>query len=80
MVVFRSAVDHVVPAASSQTVIQQVASPDVTEHVLADSFHVAVLDNDAPQIFAESAAFARRVMKRRAVTGSSADLGAGDAV
>jgi carboxylesterase len=80
VVVFRSAVDHVVPAASSQAVIQQVASPDVTEHVLPDSYHVAVLDNDAPMIFAESAAFARRVLARRTGTDSSADVGAGDAV
>jgi len=61
VVVFRSAVDHVVPASSSQLVIQHVGSTDVTERVLADSFHVAVLDNDAPLIFAESAAFVRRV-------------------
>lgn len=78
VVVFRSAVDHVVPAISSQTVVQQIASPDVAEHVLSDSFHVAVLDNDAPRIFAESAVFARAVLARGSE--SSADVGAGDAV
>ncbi len=61
LVVFRSAVDHVVPASSSQLVVQQAGSTDVTEHILADSFHVAVLDNDAPFIFAESAAFISRL-------------------
>ena len=82
IVVFRSAVDHVVPAASSQTVIQQVASKDVTEHVLPESYHVAVLDNDAPQIFSQSAAFARDVLQRRSTSGSGSgtDIGAGDAL
>ena len=72
VLVFRSAVDHVVPALSSQVVIQEVGSADVSEQVLAESYHVAVLDNDAPQIFAESAAFARRVL--------GAGVGAGDAL
>jgi len=44
----------------------------VSEQVLAESYHVAVLDNDAPQIFTESAAFARRVL--------GAGVGAGDAL
>jgi len=70
-IVFRSSVDHVVPTLSSQVVIQEIGATDVTEKVLANSYHVAVLDNDAPQIFAESAAFARRLL---------ADVGAGDAV
>jgi carboxylesterase len=72
VLVFRSAVDHVVPALSSQVVIQEVGAADVSEQVLAESYHVAVLDNDAPQIFAESAAFARRVL--------GAGVGAGDAL
>lgn len=82
VVVFRSAIDHVVPAVSSQTVIGQVGSLDVTEHVLAESYHVAVLDNDAPQIFAESAAFGRRVLSTRAegAAAAAADVGTGDAV
>lgn len=79
LVVFRSAVDHVVPAISSQIVIQEVASPDITEHVLPDSYHVAVLDNDAPFIFIESAAFARRVLQQRA-RDESAGVGADDAL
>lgn len=69
IVVFRSEVDHVVPASSSATVIAQVASTDVTEHVLADSFHVAVLDNDAPRIFAESVTFIERLTVRRSTNG-----------
>jgi carboxylesterase len=38
-----------------------VSSRDITERVLTNSFHVATLDNDAPQIFEESAEFIRRV-------------------
>jgi carboxylesterase len=72
VVVFRSAVDHVVPSLSSQVVLQEVGSADVSERVLDESYHVAVLDNDAPQIFAESEAFVRRVL--------AADVGAGDAL
>ncbi len=33
----------------------------MTETLLEDSYHVATLDNDAPRIFADSAAFIRRL-------------------
>jgi carboxylesterase len=72
VVVFRSAVDHVVPSISSQVVLQEVGSADVSERVLDESYHVAVLDNDATQIFTEAEAFVRRVL--------AADVGAGDAL
>ncbi len=79
VVVFRSAVDHVVPASSAQLVIQQVGSTDVSEHVLADSFHVAVLDNDAAFIFDESADFIRRVAARDAAAAAGrTGQGSGD--
>ena len=38
-----------------------VSSRDLTERILENSYHVATLDNDAPTIFEESAAFIRRV-------------------
>ena len=57
LLLFRSAVDHVVEPLSAQLITQRVSSPDVTERVLEDSYHVATLDNDAELIFAESAAF-----------------------
>jgi carboxylesterase len=57
----RSAQDHVVPAESSRVVLERVASTDVTELVLADSYHVATLDNDAPALFAAADAFVERV-------------------
>lgn len=61
MVVFRSAVDHVVPTSSPELVLARVSSCDLTDVPLLSSFHVATLDEDAPVIFAGSAAFARRV-------------------
>lgn len=57
---FRSAVDHVVPASSLALLTAGATSTTVTERVLADSFHVATLDNDAPAIFSESTQFIRK--------------------
>lgn len=61
LLLFRSADDHVVDPSSGRIILDTVSSRDVTERVLANSFHVATLDNDAPQIFEESADFIRRV-------------------
>lgn len=61
VLLYRSAVDHVVEASSSARVLAGISSTDVEHHVLADSYHVATLDNDAPTILAGSLAFARRV-------------------
>jgi carboxylesterase len=59
LLVFRSAEDHVVEPASGALIMSSVSSTDVREIVLADSYHVATLDNDAPLIFAESLEFVR---------------------
>jgi carboxylesterase len=56
---FRSAVDHVVPASSLALLRAGATGTTVTERVLANSYHVATLDYDAPQIFAESLTFIR---------------------
>ncbi len=61
ILLFRSAVDHVVDPSSASIIASKVSSSDVTERVLENSYHVATLDNDAPAIFEESAAFIRRV-------------------
>ncbi|WP_336922654.1 alpha/beta hydrolase [Aquipuribacter sp. SD81] len=58
---FRSAVDHVVPASSSAAVLAGVSSTDVEQVVLPDSYHVATLDHDAATVFGGSLALARRV-------------------
>ncbi|WP_344875162.1 alpha/beta hydrolase [Allokutzneria multivorans] len=65
LLLFRSAVDPVVPAISSRLLLDGVTSDDVTEVVLPDSYHVATLDHDAPTIFAASTEFARRVHESR---------------
>jgi carboxylesterase len=58
---FRSSVDHVIDPSSSPTVLGAVASRDVEERILGNSYHVATLDHDAPAIYEESAAFIARV-------------------
>lgn len=61
ILLYRSTVDRVVPAASSAYVVKNARSTDLEEIVLTDSFHVATLDNDAPKIFAGSLDFVDRV-------------------
>lgn len=58
---FRSAADHVVDDASQPIITSRVSSREIIERSLERSFHVATLDNDAPQIFEESAEFIARV-------------------
>lgn len=57
VVIFRSAVDHVVPASSVEIIKRQISSTDVTEHVLQNSYHVATMDNDADFIVSTCLAF-----------------------
>jgi carboxylesterase len=61
ILLFRSSEDHVVDPSSARIIQSKVSSRDVTERILQNSYHVATLDNDAPQIFAESVEFVRRV-------------------
>jgi len=61
ILVLRSANDHVVPASSTRAVLEGVSSSEANEIVLADSFHVATLDHDAPTIFDESLRFGERL-------------------
>jgi carboxylesterase len=63
LLLFRSTVDHVVEPSSSRRVLEAVSSRDVTETLLEDSYHVAVLDNDAERIFTDSAAFIARISR-----------------
>jgi carboxylesterase len=49
LLVYRSAVDHVVGPNSMRAL--RAALPDVEVRELPDSYHVATLDNDAPAIF-----------------------------
>ncbi len=61
LLVFRSAVDHVVDPSSARIILAETSSTDAVERVLPDSYHVATLDNDAETIFEESVAFIARV-------------------
>ena len=61
LLIFRSVEDHVVDSSSVPIITSRVSSRDVTERLLEQSYHVATLDNDAPVIFEESAAFVERV-------------------
>ena len=57
LLVFRATDDHVVDA-TSLGLIRAAVSSKVTEYVtLENSYHVATLDHDAPQIFERSATF-----------------------
>jgi carboxylesterase len=57
LVVFRSVEDHVVEPLSVQLITSRVSSRDLTEQVLDNSYHVATLDHDAPDIFRSSVEF-----------------------
>jgi carboxylesterase len=65
LIYFRSVNDHVVSDKSHELVMSRVSSTDKTLHLLADSYHVATLDNDAPLIHEASAAFISRVTAAR---------------
>lgn len=68
VLLLRSRVDHVVEPVNARVVAEGIASADVTDVVLPNSFHVATLDYDAPLIFAESVRFIERVRVARAGT------------
>jgi carboxylesterase len=57
---YRSRVDHVVEAMSGQLLRAGASSCEVEERILEESYHVATLDHDAPEIFAGSVEFIRR--------------------
>jgi carboxylesterase len=59
VLVFRSAVDHVVEPISGRVLREGLAGGTVEERVLEDSYHVATLDHDAPTIFEGSLDFVR---------------------
>lgn len=61
VLVYRSAQDDVVPAASTALILSRISSTDVTEVVLHDCYHVATLDNEAETIFKGSVEFANRL-------------------
>jgi len=61
VLLFRAADDHVVDPSSARIILSAISSTDAAERVLTESYHVATIDNDAEQIYAESADFIRKV-------------------
>ena len=57
VLVYRSAVDHVVGPASMRVLLAGLPAGVATVRELADSYHVATLDNDAETIFEGSLKF-----------------------
>lgn len=62
ILVYRSVEDHVVEPLSVRLLSADAVNTTVTEIELHDSYHVATLDNDAPQIFTGSVEFVEKVM------------------
>ena len=62
VLLFRSAQDHVVEPLSAKLLQARATRTGVREVVLRDSYHVATLDNDAPQIFAGTVGFIESVL------------------
>lgn len=74
VLMFRSTTDHVVDPSSGRLLLQRVGSAEVTERLLDRSFHVATLDYEAEDIFAETVDF----MHRHTNGGEPASEGMGD--
>lgn len=55
--IFHSTVDHIVASSSVDRIRAGVSSKDLHIVKLSNSYHVATLDNDAPEIFDRSTAF-----------------------
>jgi carboxylesterase len=70
---FRSMEDHVVESVNGETLLAGVASSVKSEVILADSYHVATLDNDAETIFASSAEFVASLLRDAPAGASSTD-------
>ena len=58
VLVYRSTVDHVVGPASMRVLTSALPAAEV--RLLAESYHVATLDNDAPEIFDGTLAFVQK--------------------
>lgn len=61
LLMFRSAVDHVVDPSSGKLIMSGVSSSPKREVLLTDSYHVATLDNEAEIILAQSATFIEEI-------------------
>lgn len=64
LLLFRSVQDHVVDPSSAKLILSEISSSDRSERLLQRSFHVATLDFEAGDIFAESTTFIRRLISK----------------
>lgn len=64
LLLFRSREDHVVDPSSAAVILSSVRSSDLREQVLERSYHVATLDNDAPDIFSGTVDFIAQHLPR----------------
>jgi len=65
ILLYRSREDHVVDPSSAALLKRAASSTTVEEVLLENSYHVATLDNDAPQIFEGSVRFIESVVAAR---------------
>ncbi len=61
VLLFRSVDDHVVEPSNAAWILANIASSDKEEVMLANSYHVATIDNDAEVIFSGSLDFVKRL-------------------
>ena len=61
ILVFTSTDDHVVEPENSEYILEHVNSVDRHQVILPDSYHVALLDNDAETVIDNTAAFVARL-------------------
>ena len=61
LMLFHSVDDHVLPVSNTEIIMSEVGSADKQRIELADSYHVATLDNDAETIFVNSLQFIQRL-------------------
>ncbi|OFW58034.1 MAG: hypothetical protein A2W01_10575 [Candidatus Solincola sediminis] len=61
ILIFESREDHVVPTSNGPFVLEKVASQDKELVWLADSYHVATIDNDKDEIIRRSVQFINRL-------------------
>jgi carboxylesterase len=59
LLLLRSVTDHTLPASNSELILSSIGSHQKQEITLHNSYHVAPLDHDREQIFAESLKFIR---------------------
>ncbi|MCA4132794.1 carboxylesterase [Arthrobacter sp. M4] len=77
--VFRSTTDHVMSDASMDLLRKRLTNAPLEVSLLHNSYHVATLDNDAPEIFRGSVDFIRRIADQVAGTAAGSGAAAKDA-